>query len=24
MFGIAYWAVKPEKGQQSQPPKSRW
>jgi small-conductance mechanosensitive channel len=23
MFGIAYWAVKPEKGQQSQPPKSR-
>jgi len=23
MFGIAYWAVKPEKGQESQPPKSR-
>jgi len=23
MFGIAYWAVKPEKGQKSQPPKSR-
>ncbi|MFP3256727.1 MAG: hypothetical protein RXO36_02875 [Candidatus Nanopusillus acidilobi] len=23
MLGIAYWAVKPEKGQQSQPPKSR-
>jgi FlaA1/EpsC-like NDP-sugar epimerase len=22
MFGIAYWAVKPEKGQKSQPPKS--
>jgi len=23
MLGIAYWAVKPEKGQESQPPKSR-
>jgi len=23
MLGIAYWAVKPEKGQQSEPPKSR-
>jgi len=23
MFGIAYWAVKPEKGQKSEPPKSK-
>jgi len=23
MFGIAYWAVKPERGQKSEPPKSR-
>jgi len=23
MFGIAYWAVRPEKGQKSEPPKSK-
>jgi len=23
MFGVAYWAVKPEKGQKSEPPKSK-